>query len=109
MTEKEPGGERLAHTVLLVMMCATREGSPGDGAKAGCHRLAAVVGKDVSAPRFTTAKAVCRPVSKRFIVPAHPKPVAMTGDEFRAIIEAAGLSTTEAVELLGVCPATVYR
>jgi transcriptional regulator with XRE-family HTH domain len=42
-------------------------------------------------------------------MPARPQPPAMTPDEFRARMEAAGLTERTAAEALGVNKNTVYR
>jgi hypothetical protein len=47
--------------------------------------------------------------SRRFTIPAHPQPTAMTADEFYAILEAAGLSGLQASKVLGVGSPTVYN
>ena len=42
-------------------------------------------------------------------MPARPKPAAMTADEFRAIIDASGLTQSDVAKVLGVSSGTVTR
>ena len=42
-------------------------------------------------------------------MPAHKRPAAMTADEFRAILDATGLTRTTAADRLGVCRASVFQ
>ena len=42
-------------------------------------------------------------------MPAHRQLTAMTGDEFRAIIEAAAITQRQASQRLGANPTTLYR
>ena len=42
-------------------------------------------------------------------MPANPQPAAMTADEFRAILDVAGLNTVQAAKILGVGTTTVDR
>lgn len=42
-------------------------------------------------------------------MPAHPQPPAMTAEEFRALLDAVGLTEKQAAKLLGVSTSTVHR
>lgn len=42
-------------------------------------------------------------------MPAHPQPAVMTPEEFRALLDAAGLTEKRAAKVLGVHPSTVHR
>ncbi len=42
-------------------------------------------------------------------MPAHPQPAAMTADQFRALLEAAGLTQQRAAALLGVSVTAVQH